>query len=292
MDGLLDSGPKRDMEIHNLTCFLEFLLLYFFNTKVTDADLGDEIGRAKENIKETEIKKIEDQQNSEITSEGDWYWDDEIGWVQDQPCTEETNTDGDWYWDDKEGWVQNLPNETTTFLQNKLLSTKKEEEQRRQQLLLTEKENIEKLEKENERDQKRKEEEQRLKFLEQEILKKIKIQKENNGSEKVQNKNVARSQENLSEGSSRFDIEKLTYEDRKGILHDGFESKEDEVESINQDKEKMIKEEIDSQRILRIDRENKEKERELAVKKERKLIEELEKQAIEKIEQAKKTRGY
>merc|ERR1719244_379749 len=112
------------MEIHYLTCFLEFLSLYFFNTKVTDADLENEIGRATENIKETEIQINEEQQNSEITSEGDWYWDDKVGWVQD------------------------LPKETKPLLQNKQLVTKQEEEKKRQQLFSIEKEKIEKLEKE------------------------------------------------------------------------------------------------------------------------------------------------
>ena len=95
--------------------------------------------RAKENIEDTEVE------SEETNSKGDWYWDDEIGWVQDQPSTEETITDCNWYWDDKEGWVQDIANETQALLQNELMSTKQEEEKRRQQILSTEKEKIEVL---------------------------------------------------------------------------------------------------------------------------------------------------
>merc|ERR1712013_633801 len=137
------------------------------------------------------------------------------------------------------------------------------------------------------------EEEERLRFLEQEIIKKIKIEKENIYAEKLQSNNVAKEQEDLSVipdlCSTKDAIKNRNDEERESMIHNTVESNGVRALLINQDENETMKnEEMERQTILRIEKEKREKEREQIAKKEHESIKELEKKALEKIEQAKK----
>merc|ERR1712106_126018 len=98
---------------------LEFKILSEINKQKEEDGGGSireigNIGKHREPKNNEELKPNEKGDNS---SKGEWYWDDEIGWVQDDvhisDQTNKTETkqdkdslDVDWYWDEEKGWVQ------------------------------------------------------------------------------------------------------------------------------------------------------------------------------------------
>merc|ERR1712050_592923 len=86
--------------------------------KVAESEQGidtDPCSVNKDNIANKDENKGENEQDN---SDDNWYWDDDLGWVQynEQQFKSEVNdsehvqneeaNETDWYWDDDRGWVE------------------------------------------------------------------------------------------------------------------------------------------------------------------------------------------